>query len=175
MGLNVGSVYSANYKAPQIDAQALSKVAEKILNPNNEKTVDVSSLNLSKFNRVPLGTDLYAQRTSNEVALKAAKAVTDFDIKFSNAFNTNVQYLNSIAAQSLFTSKENNGKVVISVDNINKVNENEIELVNVQVSETKNLNKDKRGSNPFAFYMPAKEKETKENNENNFGSVNIFA
>ena len=106
MGLNVGSIYAADYKTPKIDIKALNGVAERIFNPDNERTVDVSSLNLSKFNRVSLGTDLYSQRTANEVVLKAAKAVTDYGINFSNAFNTNIQYLNSIAAQSLLLQKK---------------------------------------------------------------------
>ena len=121
MGLNVGFVNSANYQKPVIDVQALAKVTEKILNPNNDKTIDVSKLDLSKFNRASLGTDLYAQRTSGELALKASKAAVDFNINLSQAFSANVQYLNSQAAQSLFTSKENMGKLAVGVDEIKQL------------------------------------------------------
>ena len=106
MGLYVGSVNHANYGRVAIDTQALAKVSEQILNPNNQNSVDVSKLDLSKFNRVSLGTDLYAARTSNEVALQASKAATDFGINFSQNFVQNVQYLNSQAAQSLLSQKE---------------------------------------------------------------------
>ena len=74
MGLNVGFVNHANYGKPAIDSQALAKVTEQILNPNSQKSVDVASLDLSKFNRVSLGTDLYAARTNGDVALQASKA-----------------------------------------------------------------------------------------------------
>ncbi len=175
MGLNVGSVYSANYSKPAIDVQALAKVTEQILNPNNEKTVDVSKLNLSKFNRVSLGTDLYSANTRSDVALKAAKAATDFGVNFSQAFSANVQYLNSQAAQSLFTSKENSGKVVINLENTEKVNESEVITAAVQVSQSKDLDKDKRGSNPFSFYMSAQNAEQEDENKPVSGSINLVA
>lgn len=175
MGLNVASVYSANYSKPAIDVQALAKVTEQILNPNNEKNVDVSKLNLSKFNRVSIGTDLYAENTRNDVALKAAKAATDFDVNFSKAFTANVQYLNSQAAQSLFTSKENNGRVAINVDNTEKISEKEIVAELAQVMQSKDLDKDKRGSNPFSFFMSAQSAEQEDENSSNISSINIFA
>lgn len=164
MGLNIGSVNGADY-SKIIDKNALANVTEKILNPDNEKTVDVASLNLSKFNRVNIGTDLYSGKTDFDVALQAAKAKTDFDVNLSQGFNSKVQYLNSVAAQSMFTSKENTGKVVISVDNFQNVNENEIIIETSHISDTKELSKDKRGSNPFAFYVPTGSKEKKEDNE----------
>ena len=49
MGLNVGSLYSANSARSIIDSQALARVTEQILNPNNNQTVDVSKLDLSKY------------------------------------------------------------------------------------------------------------------------------
>ncbi len=175
MGLNVGSIYTANQAKPAIDTQALARVTEQILNPNKEQTVDVSKLDLSKFNRVNIGTDLYAARTNGETALQAAKAATDFDVNLSKAFNANIQYLNSQAAQSLFTSKENTGKVVLNIDNNQKVSEEQVIIASSQINETKNMNKDKRGSNPFSFYMPSQAKEEKEESESIFGSINIFA
>ena len=175
MGLNVGFVNHANFGKSAIDPQALAKVTEQILNPNNQKTVDVASLDLSKFNRVSLGTDLYAARTSGDVALQASKAATDFGVNFSQNFAQNVQYLNAQAAQSLFSVKETNGLAAFTAENANKVSESEIIIASTQVNETKDMNKDKKGSNPFAFYMPANEAQEQEENDNIFGSINIFA
>lgn len=175
MGLNVGFVNHANFGKSAIDTQALAKVTEQILNPNNQKTVDVASLDLSKFNRVSLGTDLYAARTSGDVALQASKAATDFGINFSQNFAQNVQYLNAQAAQSLFSVKETNGLAAFTADNANKVSESEIIIASTQVNETKDMDKDKKGSNPFSFYMPANEAQEQEESENIFGSINIFA
>ena len=175
MGLNVNSVYSANHNKPAIDSDALARVTQKIFNPENDKTIDVSKLDLSKFNRASIGTDLYASRTNGEVALQAAKAATDFDINLSKAFSANVQYLNSQAAQSLFTSKENNGKIALSVENLQKINEEQIIIETSQISETKDMDKDKRGSNPFSFYIKTDKNEEQDDNESVFNSINIFA
>lgn len=174
MGLNIGSVNSNIFSKSAIDTEALAKVSQQILNPNNEKTIDVSTLDLSKFNRVKLGTDLYAERTNGEVALKAAKAVTDFDVNLSKNFAANLQYLNSQAAQGLFTSKEMTGKIAVSVDNTKEVNEAKVVIASSQISETNEMNKDKRGSNPFSFYMPAVANEEK-TPENISFEENIFA
>lgn len=175
MGLNVGFVNHANYGKQAIDTQALAKVSEQILNPNNQKTVDVASLDLSKFNRVSLGTDLYAARTNGEVALQASKAATDFGINLSQNFSQNVQYLNAQAAQSLFSAKEVNGLASFAVENANKVSENELVIASTSINETKDMDKDKKGSNPFSFYMPAKKAAEQEETDSIFGSINIFA
>ncbi len=153
MGFYVGSLSSANTQRSMLDPQAFSRVKEQILNPNNDKTIDVSKLDLSKFNRVNIGTDLYAEKTNGEVALKAAKAATDFGVQFSSNFNANIQYLNSQAAQGLFTSKENNGKVIINVDNTQPLTGNEAVTASSHVVESQNMKQDKRGQNPFSFYV----------------------
>ena len=171
MGLNVGYVNHANYGKPAIDVQALAKVTEQILNPNSQKSVDVASLDLSKFNRVSLGTDLYAARTNGDVALQASKAATDFGVNLSQNFAQNVQYLNAQAAQSLFSVKETNGLAAFTADNINKVSENEIIIAATQVNETKDMNKDKRGSNPFSFHSM----NTNKGAEKQEDVINIFA
>ncbi len=175
MGLNVGSVYSANNVKPIIDSNALARVTEKILNPNNDKSIDISKLDLSKFNRVSLGTDLYASNTNGELALQAAKTAADFDLNLSKAFSSNVQYLNSQAAQSLFTSKENNGKLVLPSENINTVTEKIIAEETSSVSETYNTNKDRKGSNPFSFYFGADSQDNNNDSDSKINSINIFA
>lgn len=163
MGLNIG----ANYNSI-IDAQALTRVTEKILNPEKQVSVDVSKLDLSKFNRVSLGTDLYAARTNTEVALQTAKAATDFDVNLSKAFSANVQYLNAAAAQSLF-----------AVPNSEKTVTAQAVKASANVDETSNLNKDRRGSNPFSFYANTNDNEEGKDLDiidiNAFSGLNIFA
>lgn len=176
MGLNIGVLNSLNSNKSIIDIQALERVSEKIFNPDNDKTVDLSKLNLSKFNRASLGTDLYAARTSTDTALQASKAKVDFDINLSKAFTANVQYLNSQAAQSLFTSKENGGKVVLSSEIVNQKTDSEIVIASSHINETKDMDNDRKGSNPFSFYFQSETNAKKDNNEpTNTGSVNIFA
>ncbi len=175
MGLNIGAFNNSSI----IDAQALTRVTEQILNSEKQSAVDVSKLDLSKFNRVSLGTDLYAARTNTETALQASKAATDFDVNLSKAFSANVQYLNSVAAQSLFTSRENTGKVVIHVENTEKTLIESALQASSNVSETSNLNKDRKGSNPFSFYANTNDKEDGNDTEiidtNPFTGLNIFA
>ena len=169
MGLNVGYISSNNAQVSKIDAEALARVKEQIFNPSNDKSIDVSKLDLSKFNRVSLGTDLYAERTSGEIALKAAKAATDFGVNFSNAFSNQVQYLNSQAAQSLFTSKENAGKVVVGVDNTQPTLATEAVIASAEVNDINSMNKDKKGHNPFAYYLNPLPS-TKEQEDEEFGT-----
>ncbi|MBQ4123383.1 hypothetical protein IJD44_06655 [bacterium] len=177
MGLSVGnSIYSANSVRPAIDSQALVRVSEQILNPQNQPTIDVSKLDLSKFNRVQLGTDLYAEKTNAQMALQAAKAVTDFDVKLSNGFSANVQYLNSLAAQNYMGTKDLNGQLTIAVEIAKEVNELEQVLASSQVNETQNTNKDKKGQNPFSFYVPVENENHKDDAElSDYSSINIFA
>ena len=162
MGFNVGSLNSNMYAKMGIEPAALQKVSERILSQDANKTIDVAKLNLNGFNRPTLGLDLYAANTNAVKAAEVAKAMTDFNVNFSKAFEANVQYLNSQAAQSLFTSKENNGKVVIAVDNTNTVNTQEAVIATTQVAETTEMKKDRKGSNPFSFYMELPESEEKE-------------
>ena len=73
-------------------------------------------------------------------------------------------------------SKENNGQAAFTIENTQKAPEDQIVLASSQVSETKNMNKDKKGSNPFSFYMPAEQKAEKEEPDSSFtNSINIFA
>ena len=175
MGLNIGTFNNNSI----IDAQALTRVTKQILNPEQKNSVDVSKLDLEKFNRVSLGTDFYGARTNTQLALQASKAATDFDVNLSKSFSANVQYLNSAAAQSLFTSKENTGKVVISVENAQRPQTTDALVASSQIDETANLNKDRRGSNPFAFFANTNEKDNGEDIEytaaNTFSGLNIFA
>ena len=174
MGLNIGT-----FNNSIIDAQALTRVTEKIFAPEKQNTVDVSKLDLSKFNRVSLGTDFYAARTNTETAIRASKAATDFDVNLSKAFSANVQYLNSAAAQSLFTSKENTGKIVINVENAQKVDSDIALRASSNIEQTTNLNKERRGSNPFSFYINTNKKANNEDAETvdvqSYSPLNFFA
>ena len=109
-------------------------------------------------------------------ALQTAKAATDFDVNLSKAFSANVQYLNSVAAQSLFTAKDA-GK--INVENTQNVETSQAVKASSNIEETANLNKDRRGSNPFSFYVNTNDKEEKIDfetaNIDTYSGLNIFA
>lgn len=169
-------INSANYGKPVIDSQALIRVSSQILKPESEQAIDVSKLNLSGFHRVQLGTDLYAEKTNTYLALEAAKAKTGFDINLSNSALANIQYLNAQAAQSSLTTKDRNGLLTISAETIKEVSQNETILASSQVSETQDMDKNKKGQNPFSFYVHI---EKEDNNDDNdipiFKSINFLA
>lgn len=176
MEIRPSIINSANYGKPVIDSQALIRVSSQILKPENEKAIDISKLNLSGFHRVQLGTDLYAEKTNTYLALEAAKAKTSFDIHLSNAASANIQYLNAQAAQSSLTAKDRNGQLSISVEAAKEISANEIVLASSQVTETQDMNKDKKGQNPFSFYVHVeKEDKNDENDIQIFKSIDFFA
>ena len=149
----------------------ITRTGDTTLNPTDR--INVIKPNITSSDDIVISNHL---RTNGEVALQASKAVTDFGVNLSTTFNSNIQYLNSQAAQSLFTSKENNPQAAFSIENTQKAPEDQVVLASSQVSETKNMNKDKRGSNPFSFYMPAEQKAEKEEPASIFtNSINIFA
>ncbi|MGM9994264.1 MAG: hypothetical protein ACI37R_06000 [Candidatus Avigastranaerophilus sp.] len=177
MGLGLNIINSASAAKPVIDSQALIRVSEQILKPNSEQqAIDVSKLNLSGFHRVQLGTDLYAERTNTYLALEASKAKTSFDVQLSNAASANIQYLNSLAAQTLMASKDKNGQITIAVEAAMETAKNEMVMAYSQVTESQTTDKDKKGQNPFSFYIPIEDDDSKDDNEQqNYNSLNIIA
>ncbi|MCD7780171.1 MAG: hypothetical protein LUH05_05815 [Candidatus Gastranaerophilales bacterium] len=173
MGLDINYINNTTQTKSVIDSEALARVKQQILNPDN--TINTNKLDLSKFNRVSLGTDLYSSKTNSETALQASKAATDFGINFSEAFSSNVQYLNSQAAQSLFTAKENNGTAAISIENTKTDTEEQVIIAASQVAETQDMKNDRKGSNPFSFYLPSDTSEGTDESDFDTDSINIFA
>ncbi len=99
MSFSVDKIYN-NYGVNQgIDVQAVKKIANQIFaNAQAETTLDLQSLDLSKFSRTQaFGLDLY--RTNPDQAIQASLRSSDVDLKLSENFAANVQFLNSQAAQ----------------------------------------------------------------------------
>lgn len=175
MSLNINR-FPSQYNAQAIDTQAIKEITSQILNTENTqtKTVDLDTLNLSKFNRVNLGVDLYATKTSAEQATQIAVRNSDIDVNFNNQnFLTNLQYLNSQAAVSAFkTTKQVEGKIAAPLAEGSQVNLKELFAVpqTAQIFESQSSNKDKKGSNPFSYQRPASSDE-----DNKTESLSIFA
>lgn len=172
MNLNVTN-YTSRINTQAIDAKAVKDLTSQILDSKDTQTVNLDNLNLSKFNRVDLGLDLYSARTNAEKATQVAIRNAGLDVSLNQNFVANVQYLNAQAAQGIHqTTKDAENKITLPVNEDNKANLREVFALpkSAQVFESQNLNKDKRGSNPFSYQRPANEEESQ-----NVEPLNIFA
>ncbi len=152
-----------------IDSVNAAKVSGEIFSRAAEKTIDLSKADLSQFKRPTLGVDLYNSKTSLE--LQRQIAITQSGI---NTQNINTTYLNSQAASALYGGnnvvKNVEGKLFVPANSeVEAVNIVEPQSQRVDLYQIANLNKDAKGSNPFA-YRPQK-KRKKEDRE----PLNIFA
>lgn len=153
-----------------IDSVNAAKVSGEIFSRAAEKTIDLSKTDLSQFRRPTLGVDLYNSKTSLE--LQRQIAITQSGM---NTQNINTSYLNSQAASALYggnnVAKAVEGKLFVPTNSEAEViNVVEPQAQRVDLYQIANLNKDAKGSNPFA-YKPQQEESKKEDNE----PLNIFA
>lgn len=176
MSLNIANFntgFNINQRSQAIDVNAVKDITSQILDAKSTQSVDLDNLNLSKFKRVELGLDLYSARTNAQQATQAAVRNAGLDINLNQNFIANVQYLNAQAAQTAHkVTKQVEGKIVVPVTEDNQINLREVFALPkaAQLFETQNLNKDKRGSNPFSYQKPATKKEKTE-----VEPLNIFA
>ncbi len=153
-----------------IDSVNAAKVSGEIFSRATEKTIDLSKADLSQFKRPTLGVDLYNSKTSLE--LQRQIAITQSGL---NTQNINTSYLNSQAASALYggnnVAKAVDGKLFVPTNSeVEAINTVEPQSQRVDLYQIANLNKDAKGSNPFA-YKPQQEESKKEDRE----PLNIFA
>lgn len=159
-----------------IDTSAINEVAKQIFTKADSKTsIDTNVVDLSKFRRPEVGIDLYSQRTNTDTAKFVAVRNAGLDINLNQNFIANVQYLNTMAAMGTNKVQKNvEGKVIAPVAEGEK---SEIRNVfrlpgTIELTNSKNLDKDKRGSNPFSFNSMNTNKGKEKQEEKN---INIFA
>ena len=157
-----------NYLAG-IDSVNAQRVSGEIFSRAAEKTIDLSKADLSQFRRPTLGVDLYSAKTSIELQREIAIAQSGI-----NTQNINTSYLNSQAASALYggnnVAKNVEGKLFVPANSeVEVINTVEPQSQRVDLYQTASLNKDAKGSNPFA-YRPQQESK-KEDKE----PLNIFA
>lgn len=140
---------SAKYNG--IDINNVAKVTSDIFTSLENKTVDVSKVDLTRFTRATQGVDLY----SNKVDLNVQRqiAMTNAGLLDATSNLSSVQALNAQAAAQIY----NPDTVTKNVEGKLHVNANaEMETVKEfgQLSNSLNVfetQKDKKGSNPFTF------------------------
>lgn len=152
-----------------IDTASLKEVTQQIFQRASGKTADLSSLDLSKFNRVSLGTDLYSGKVDSSTARQIAITNSGMQVSLSeNALNS-LKYLSSEASKSIFQNVD--GKInVQTTPEISQRQTNGLPVFG-HLTEAANLDSDKRGSNPFYKGELSKSSKTEEKEE----VLNIFA
>lgn len=145
MSLSVS--YNQNIKSG-IDSAALREVTQQIFQRATGKTAELTSLDLSKFDRPTIGTDLYSSKVDVDTARQIAVANSGMNVKLSEKALESLKYLNSQASKNTLSAVD--GKITLpEVKEANK-NKNVFSLPTFgQLVETADLGADKRGSNPF--------------------------
>lgn len=168
-------ISSLNTNRNYIDTSAVNDVAKQIFKQADSKTFDINTADLSKFRRPEVGIDLYSQRTSLDTTKQVAVRNAGLDINLNENFIANVQYLNTMAAQGTNKiSKNVEGKLIAPVAEGEKTDVKNIFSLTgaIELTNSKNLDKDKRGSNPFSFFSMNSNKGQEQQEDKN---INIFA
>lgn len=167
MSLNV----SYNQINSGIDAAALKDVTKQIFQRANAQTSSVlAKADLTKFNRVSLGTDLYSGKVDTATARQIAMTNSGLQVNLSSEAQNSLKYLSSQASKSIFKTVE--GKM--SIPETREITEKQATAKVFQFGkliETADLGSDKNGSNPFYRGELLNIKKEEESEE----ALNIFA
>lgn len=145
MSLSVS--YNQNIKSG-IDTAALKEVTQQIFQRAASKTADLSSLDLTKFNRANLGMDLYSAKVDLTTARQVAMTNSGMEVSLSSNALNSLKYLSSEASKSIFKNVE--GKMAPAVREEAPEIKKSFGLPTFgHLTETADLDSDKRGSNPF--------------------------
>ncbi len=134
-----------------IDIANVNKVTADILSSLENKRVDVSKADLTKFTRTTQGVDLYSSKVSLDVQRQIA--MTNAGLMDGSSALQSVQLLNAQAAAQVYSPKtiEKNVEGKLHV-NANSEMETFQEVGNLEASlNVFETYKDKKGSNPFSF------------------------
>lgn len=172
-------ISSLSAKRNYIDTQSINEVAKQIFANAETKSqsFDITKADLTKFRRPEQGLDLYNAKNNIETTKQIAIRNAGLDINLNANFIANVQYLNAQAAQQATTVQKNvEGKLIAPVSEGEAAQNRQVVALpkSVEVFNSKSLDKDKRGSNPFSFFSMNTKSEGKEtaSSEQN---INIFA
>ena len=153
---------SAKYNG--IDINNVNKVTADILTSLENKTVDVSKVDLTRFTRATQGVDLYSSKVDLDVQRQIA--MTNAGLLDTTTTLQTVRALNAQAAAQLYNpntiTKNVEGKLHVDA---NAEMETFVEAGNLEASlNVFETQKDKKGSNPFSFFSQSKgdEKEEKQ-------------
>lgn len=149
MSLGISNVNTVNIQS--IDYAAIKDVTEQILNRQDSKSIDLNTLDLSKFQKAELGKDFYSGTINPDVAKQIALRSTGLDMNLNQSFIANLQYLNAKAGEIAYAGGKNvEGKIHIPTAQAAQQEREVIALPkSTTLESTKDLDKDPKGSNPF--------------------------
>ena len=111
MSLNVA--YTPNINKG-IDTSALREITQEIFKRAETKSVDLSSLDLTKFKRADLGMDLYSGKVDASTARQVAMTNSGMQVALNEKAIASLKFLNGEAAKSIFKVVE--GKMAPAVN-----------------------------------------------------------
>lgn len=154
-----------------IDVAALKEVTKNIFTRANAKnSTALENFDLTKFNRVTLGTDLYNGKVDASTARQIAMTNSGMQVNLTQNALDSLKYLNSEASKSIFKNVE--GKMAVPEAQANADKTKVVILPTFgKLVETADLNSDKNGSNPFYKGELLKASKAEEKDE----TINIFA
>ena len=162
--------FGINKGVSAIDSAAINEVAGQIFANAAKKDANYTfKVDYSKFNRPELGADLYSQRLDIEQIqqISVRNAGLDTNFQQNQAIVASVQYLNKMAAFGAYEVPNNmDGKIHVPQEAKHQdVNSREVFALPASsvVSETQDMEGDRKGSNPFTFLaytVDSKENET---------------
>ena len=136
----------AQVKAPEKTSQAQPQTQTQIVRPESEAQVD-----------------LYARKTDINLTQQVAQAKSGYNVQLSPQALQNLEALRILAAtQQMNVHKLNEGRIYIPVE---KAEKSDIETIfalshPTTISKSLNLEKDRKGSNPFAYTRPSEKEES---------------
>lgn len=153
-----------------IDSAALREVTQQIFQRANTQNTVLAKADLTKFNRVTLGSDFYSGKVDASTANQIAMTKIDMQVKLSENAVNSIKYLSSEASKSILKNVDGKISIATTEEIKDKQSINEKPVFG-QLTETTDLDSDKKGSNPFykgEFLNIKKEEEMDE-------TINIFA
>ena len=171
MALNV---YNQTFNTG-IDRSVLKEVSQEILKRAAAKNSQYNTSS-SSFSTVlktqNIGIDLYSGRVDTQTQRQISLNNSGLNIQLNQEVLNSIKYLNTQAAQNVQKNVE--GKLIAPVAEGEK---SEIKNIfnlpgTIELTNSKTLDKDKRGSNPFSFYAMNANKGKEAQEEK---AINIFA
>ena len=153
IGINQTNNYAGIDRASvgQITNEIFTRAAQK----SNVQSLDINSLDLSKFKKADLGVDFYSNKTSIEAQREIS--IANSGINVNNTAIAASVYLNSQAAALNYannTGKTIEGKIAFALNENDNVSLREVFALpkGTNVFNIADMENDKKGSNPFGYF-----------------------
>jgi hypothetical protein len=102
-----------------IDVNSLKEVTGKIFNRASEKSSALENFDLSKFNRVSQGTDLYGSQVTAAEASNIAMINSGINVRLNTNTLNSLRYLNAQASRAAMADVT--GNIAIPVESQNEI------------------------------------------------------